>query len=445
MPEFDAIMLDTNILIHNPQVLYDFKNSKCKNILLSSVTLEELDKLKKESGDKGRNAREATKEIVKIVEKGKINCFQNLTIIPSSSTAKIADDKILDDLFAREEQVLFLTLDNIMYIKAMLRNQNNTRKHKIELFDASKTTKHSADDYTGRINIRCSETHIAELYTNGYVSTQNMFLEDDENGCKALEKGDLVINQFITLINANNPSQAALGRFDGKTIQKLRYEKAFPYDVHPKNQGQLFFQEALLESAEKAPLVICKGPAGTAKTFYSIAVGLEYMLNTKEPPFRKILCCRPNVQMDEDLGFLPGDEKDKIAPYFRPIIDNLEHFVGKGKNHKVEDIIAFANINFEAVAFMRGRSITDTYLIVDEAQNLTIGQVKGIITRAGKGTKVILIGDPEQIDNPYLDKVNNGLSYASAKMKGSPLCYQISMSDIEGVRSKLATEAAQRL
>lgn len=445
MQKYNTIMLDTNVLIHNPQVLYDFKNSECETIALSSITIEELDSLKKEAGEKGRSAREAAREILKIVQNdNKINCFQKLKIENPPNRQGSADDKIIDTFLNLMGSALLLTLDNIMYIKAKLKADAN---HFVELFDASKTTKHNSDGYTGRITLWCSSDKISNFYNNGYLAVEEMYADsDNEDGYITVKKDDLTINQFVTLISQENPSESALGVFDGNVIRKLRYNEQHPYSVTPKNAGQVFFQEALMESADKVPLVICQGPAGTAKTFYSLAVGLENMMSVKTPPYRKILCCRPNVQMDEDLGFLPGDEKDKIAPYFRPIIDNLENFLPQTKGAtKVEDIIHCANINFEAVAFMRGRSIVDTYLIVDEAQNLTITQVKGIITRAGKGTKVILLGDPEQIDSPYLDRVNNGLSYAATKMKGSPLCFQLTMSDVEGVRSKLATEAAQRL
>ena len=235
----------------------------------------------------------------------------------------------------------------------------------------------------------------------------------------------------------------------------LEFRKSQPYGIKPRNAGQYFLQEALMKSAEKAPLVIVKGMAGTAKTFYSLAVGLEKVLNNPTGEYRRILICRPNAQFDQDIGFLPGDEQEKISPLMRPIVDNLEQLIDSDEEEryqdeqelqgKIEEIFARGLIQTEAMNFIRGRSFVKTYLIIDEAQNMTPNQVKGIITRAGKGTKIILLGDPNQIDRPFLDERTNGLSYASEYMKGSPLCYQITMSAEECERSELAMDAIHRL
>lgn len=202
-------------------------------------------------------------------------------------------------------------------------------------------------------------------------------------------------------------------------------------------------------------LVIIKGMAGTAKTFYSLAVGLEKLYNNPNGEYRRIVISRPNAQFDEDIGFLPGDEQEKIAPLMRPVIDNLEQLLDsdEGRRYenemllgdKVSEIFERGLIQTEALNFIRGRSIVKTYLIIDEAQNMTPNQVKGIITRAGRGTKIILLGDPQQIDRPFLNERTNGLSYAANYMKGSPLCWQISLSAQECERSDLAMDAVKRL
>ena len=180
------------------------------------------------------------------------------------------------------------------------------------------------------------------------------------------------------------------------------------------------------------------------------------MLEAEERPYRKILVCRPNAQFDADIGFLPGSEQEKISPLMRPIVDNLEILLdleGKKKERRSEEelrgridyLFDTGVITAEAMNFMRGRSITDTWLVIDEAQNLTPRQVKGIITRVGKGTKVVLLGDPAQIDHPLLDTRSNGLTYASARMRGSPLCAQLTMLPDECERSALALDAAMRM
>ena len=183
---------------------------------------------------------------------------------------------------------------------------------------------------------------------------------------------------------------------------------------------------------------------------------LPPVLEAEERPYRKILVCRPNAQFDADIGFLPGSEQEKISPLMRPIVDNLEillDLAGKKKERRSEEelrgrIDYFFDtgvITAEAMNFIRGRSITDTWLVIDEAQNLTPRQVKGIITRVGKGTKVVLLGDPAQIDHPLLDTRSNGLTYASARMRGSPLCAQLTMLPDECERSPLALDAAVRM
>jgi PhoH-like ATPase len=183
-------------------------------------------------------------------------------------------------------------------------------------------------------------------------------------------------------------------------------------------------------------------------------VGL-HKIYTETSSYRRILISRPNVQFDDDIGFLPGSEQEKIAPFMRPIIDNLEILVDRDEKEryrnekelrdKIDELFDRGVIVAEAMNFIRGRSLTHTYLIIDEAQNLTPKQVKGIITRVGKGTKVVLLGDPQQIDHPLLDETTNGLSYASERMKGSPYCCQITMQQDECERSRLALDASERM
>ena len=210
-----------------------------------------------------------------------------------------------------------------------------------------------------------------------------------------------------------------------------------------------------MADAKDVPLVIIKGMAGTAKTFYSLVVGMEKVYNNPTGEYRRIIVCRPNSQFDDEIGFLPGNEQEKIAPLMRPIVDNLEQILDSDEEKRYEDETVLRDkiqeifdrgiIQTEALNYIRGRSIAKTYLIIDEAQNMTPNQVRGIITRAGKGTKIILLGDPYQIDRPFLDEKTNGLSYAEKYMKGSKYCYQITLSAEECERSELAMDAVKRL
>ena len=205
------------------------------------------------------------------------------------------------------------------------------------------------------------------------VPVQMVYCCDENGNCMHPE---LFENEFVILKADQSSKKTQLGRVEKGVIRKLEYKKIKPYGVTPRNVGQYFLQEALMQSAEKAPLVIVKGMAGTSKTFYSLAVGLEKLLNNFSGEYRRILICRPNALFDSDIGFLPGDEQEKISPLMRPIMDNLEQLVDSSDSERLN--------------FIRGRSIIKTYLIIDEAQNMTPAQIKGIITRAGKETKIII-------------------------------------------------------
>ena len=307
------------------------------------------------------------------------------------------------------------------------------------------------DEYTGRCKVFIPNDLIKEFKKNG-IAKSKVYLVNEAGKKK---KAELVENEFVILQSDTSLKKTVLGRVCKDRIVPLKYKKKKPYGIEPRNVGQYFLQEALMADVEEAPLVIVQGIAGTAKTFYSVAVGLEKVYNNPTNEYRRIMICRPNAQFDDDIGYLPGDEQDKIAPLMRPIIDNLEQLLDSDEEERYDDEKELADkiaeifergiIQTEALNFIRGRSIVNTYLIIDEAQNMTPNQVKGIITRAGKGTKIILLGDPNQIDRPFLDEKTNGLSYAAKHMKGSSFCWQISLSAKECERSQLAMDAATRL
>ena len=343
-----------------------------------------------------------------------------------------------------EGRVVLVTKDLVLRIKADILG--------IQAEDFT-TEQVSPDDalYTGRAEVYLPEELAKEFKKSG-VPLEAVYQVDGNGG--RIEP-ELVENEFLVLKLDQSSKKTLLGRVEGSRIVPLVYKKSKPYGVAPRNVGQYFLQEALMTGADKAPLVIIKGMAGTAKTFYSLAVGLEKLYNNPNGEYRRIVISRPNAQFDEDIGFLPGDEQEKIAPLMRPVIDNLEQLLDsdEGKRYenelllgdKVSEIFERGLIQTEALNFIRGRSIVKTYRIIDEAQTMPPSQVKGIITRAGQGTKIILLGDPQQIDRPFLNERTNGLSYAAKYMKGSPLCWQISLSAQECERSALAMDAVKRL
>lgn len=454
-------VLDTNVLLHSPQALLAFGDNK---IVIPEVVLEELDDFKKRNNELGANARAVARKIEALCGKGKLSegvPLENGGILkietnyydvemPSAWDVLSPDNRIIQvckGLSASGEKVFLVTKDIFERIKADVLDV----VAQDFLYDRAPNIE---EQYKGRIDLYTTPENLAAFF-NEAKSIDPQDTKYYEKGKIEGVKPDLVTNQFVILHSNINYKQTALGRFDGQKIVLLNFLKETPFGVVPRNVGQRFMQEALYADASQVPLVIVKGPAGTAKTFYSLAVGLHKMLEEYPRRFRKILVCRPNVKLDEEIGFLPGTEEDKIAPLMRPIRDNLQilldsdeerRYANEGElEDKVGELFDRKIIKTEAIAFLRGRSIMKQWVIIDEAQNLTPKQVKSIITRAGKGTKIILVGDPEQIDHPFLDSRTNGLCYASERMKGSPLCYQLTMLDDECERSALAAEGAKRM
>lgn len=451
-------VIDTNVLIQAPYALDCFEDN---HLVLPLVILEELDALKKSDGERGANAREAIRYLEGLRTKGDLlkgiktagggmlrieTNYVNMEL-PECMPDNKMDNRILKvckGLMEKGDKIILVTKDILLRIKAQMLH--------IPAEDFIKEqVPEGHEQYTGRSEVYVPEELFKEFKKKGILASEVYQLDEKEQP----EKVELVENEFLVLKADQSSKKTHLGRVCGEKIVPLVYRKSKPYGVSPRNAGQYFLQEALMESSDKVPLVIVKGMAGTAKTFYSLAVGLEKTMNSKENCYRRILVTRPNAQFDSDIGFLPGNEQEKISPLMRPIVDNLEQLIDsseedrykdeKALSGKIEEIFDRGIIVAEAMNFIRGRSFVQTYLIIDEAQNMTPKQIKGIITRAGKGTKVILLGDTNQIDTPFLDERTNGLSYASEHMKGSPLCYQITLSAEECERSQLALDAVKRM
>jgi PhoH-like ATPase len=444
-----VIVPDTNVMFRNPEGVFNLG----KDIVIPDVVLEEMDNHKKDK-DLGYGARQAARIIDKLRSEGNLHeglklenggsvrvetGFYDVALPPSWNHLK-ADNRILQVCKGLQDSgynVALITNDIMERVKASVMDIW------AEQFDDIPT---EDKQYTGRIDLYLSPSHIELLKSNPRGCSFDEINAMDEEG-NLIEIEELTINQYV-IFNQYVPAV-----FDGKFFKHLPYENYFPYGVEPRNIGQKLAIDALARPAKDVPLVILKGQAGTAKTFLSLAMGLEKTVEEHE--FRKILACRPNVMMDEEIGFLPGTEQEKIAPLMRPIIDNLEVLVDdneadrykneKELSGKVYYLFNTGIIEMQAIAFLRGRTLPMQYIFIDEAQNLTPNQVKGIITRAGKGAKIVLSGDPDQIDHPHLNARNNGLTYASERFKGSKLCFQVTFTEDECERSDLAAEAAKRL
>jgi PhoH-like ATPase len=453
-------VLDTNVILYSPNSIFSFGEN---DVVIPEVVLEELDSFKRDKSDLGANARQAARIIDQLRKQGKLNSGIELPgggrlrvemnhfdiSIPMGWSKLKADNRILQvckGLKEQGESVCLITKDIFERIKA------DTVDIDAEDFYEKMMPEYESQ-YTGRIDVYTTSEKLNEFYTKKSIEIKDLLYYCEETG--EYKAPELHVNQFLILHSTENERQTALGRFDGKIIVPLIFKDMNPLGIYPRNVGQKFMLEALYLDADKVPLVIVKGPAGTAKTLFSLAVGLQKVMEENTGQYRKILVCRPNVTMDEEIGFLPGTEQEKISPFMRPIFDNLQILVDsdekerykneKELDDKVRELFDRKIITTEAVAYLRGRSIVKNWVIIDEAQNLSPKQIKAIITRVGEGTKLILIGDPDQIDHPFLDSRSNGLCYAAEKMKGSELCCQVTLKYDECERSPLAYESSKRL
>ena len=451
-------VLDTNILIQAPYALESFEDN---HIVLPLAVLEALDALQQAEGEPGGNARQVIRFLEQLRLRG--NMVEGVALpsggtlrlevnhvrvelpcgmAPDSSSSRIL--KVCKGLLDDGVPAILVTRDIVTRIQAQMMGVP------AEDFTTDQVPS-GAGLYTGRAELYVPDALLSSFKKKG-VPAETLYTVDQEG---RQHPAALTENQFVLLRSDLEERKTLLGRMQGGMAVPLRFQSRKPFGVKPRSVGQQFLQEALLLSAEEAPLAIIMGPAGTAKTFYSLAAGLEQVMEAESRTYRKILVCRPNAQFDQDIGFLPGSEQEKISPLMRPIVDNLETLLDlerkkeSGGEEELRSQIHYlfdtGIITAEAMNFMRGRSITDTWLIIDEAQNLTPRQVKGIVTRVGRGTKVILLGDPAQIDHPLLNERSNGLVYASERMRGSPLCVQLTMLADECERSALALDAAMRM
>ena len=445
-------LLDTNILMRSPNAIYVFEDN---DVLICNTTLEELDDLKEKPGETGYNAREAVRVLNDLREKSENKSLYEGIRLPGGGILKIVRDCTPEEAEAKvgtfpdewslskpdnriintavKNEAILVTNDISMLLKA------ESAGIKTENFKNEQVS-NEALKYLGRTVVYATSDIIADLYKEGAIAASDLYESD---------KLDLTVNEFVNILDVENPSHSAIGYFDGTCILRLNYDNAKPWDVKPRNIGQRYAIEALMAPADEVPLVFLKGSAGTAKTFLSLAVGLEQVVNQRN--YKKMLLLRPNIKFDDDIGYLKGDEMDKILPLIRPCLDNLQALVSHREDSieetqdKIRELFDRGYITAEALAYLRGRSISNTYILIDEAQNTTPNQMLGIITRAGLGSKIVIVGDPDQIDNPKVNKKNNGLVYAASRFKGSKLCMQLTFEDEECVRSPLALEASKLL
>ena len=450
-------ILDTNTLILTGGTILDHLCSTDNNVVIPFTVLAELDNHKKDPGERGYSVRESIRKIfafkdeegsftkgVRTLGGGTFRIEMNHIEgedLPNDWDMTKPDNKILSTamhLFKHlDEKTVLITNDAGMYLNACLIGLP-VQNYKADQIDED-------DLYTGRTILPVKEEVLETLYKEKTLPLTKVF---SKKVCKTLFP-----NEFIT-ITCGNQAPPCFIDTTGQWISLLPEEKTYG-GICGRNTGQRFMLHALLAPAEEIPLVILNGPAGTGKTYLAIAAGLEKVYDDKKyASYDSLVITRTNVQIDfSELGILPGNIRDKMSPLLYPLEDNLKSIL-KGADGiedpeqiriQIEDMYTTGIIELCPFGYLRGRSIPNSYIIVDEAQNMTVEQMRTLVTRCGVGTKLVIAGDPDQVDAPHLSKRSNGLVYLCEKMKGNPLCAQVTMKDSECVRSPLAMEAARLL
>lgn len=430
-------VLDTNVLLHNAESLTSFDDNY---VILPMTVIEELDSFKRHNDELGRSARHVIREIDKLRSQGSL---KDGVIMANSGILQIVvehkempglcidmsvpDNRILavaNSLHQEGKKVIFVSKDINARLKADALG--------IDVMDFEKQKCNFDELYTGWAEVRVTTELVNRFHEQKGVETEGF---------------DFLVNQFVLLRDATNSKHSGLGKAAGtNSVVSLNpgYESA--WNVHARSKEQRMALELLMDP--KISLVTMIGQAGTGKTLLALAAGLECVLHQES--FEKLLVSRPVIPMGKDIGYLPGTKDEKLSLWMQPIFDNLIYLMQK--NHRIEEGTVQNKVNMlfkeqlvelEALTYIRGRSIPKQFVVVDEAQNLTPHEVKTIISRAGEGTKMVLTGDPQQIDNPYLDSSSNGLSYTVEKLKGQSLYGHVTLSKSE--RSPLSAIAAQLL
>ncbi len=438
-----VFVLDTNVLLHDPSALFRFEDNE---VVLPITIIEELDRFKKLTEMTGRNARQVSRSLDELRQQGHLIegialsnggnlrvslCHQaTLKELPVELEGKQNDNAILAVALELKRQtkgeVVLVSKDTNLRIKADVLGlaAEDYENDKVDIGDL----------YTGMAEVYVSADEINQLFKLGGIVLEGHFHP----------------NQALTLIDRLNPNHTALAMLEGQSGKIIPLNK-LPHNgisrIQARNREQQFALDLLLR--DTISLVTLVGKAGTGKTLLAIAAGLHKVV--EERLYSRLLIARPVIPMGKDIGYLPGDIKEKLTPWMQPLYDNFDLIFGTQDSsdqpahwrHGHDELMERGLLQIEPLTYIRGRTIPKQFLIVDEAQNLTPHEVKTILTRAGEGTKVVLTGDPDQIDNPYVDAASNGLIYVVERFKHEPLAAHITL--YQGERSALSERATELL
>ena len=457
MAKKKTYVLDTSVYLTDFKSVYAFKNN---DIVVPLKVLEEIDKHKKRQDAVGSNARRIIRIFDEMRGRGSLNDGVRIGRGQGILFVRGYDSDLLPDEFPREDP------DNQIIATALTEQKRNHGNRKVSLVSRDINMRVKCDALG-----LCAEDYIVgkviqtaqEIYT-GYreILFDDAVVDrfyDGEEVFITPEEYSLHPNQFLMLVSNTNNKKTGLARFINYETPLKRINGEYNsgiWGVSPRNKEQHFGLDLLMD--QNIQVVSLIGKAGSGKTLCALAAGLQQVLEPRpvgktkykqshaqsreETPYKRLIVTRPVQPLGKDIGFLPGSLEEKMAPWLMPVQDNLQFLLGDDKV-TLEMYLDTGTIEIEALTYIRGRSIANAFIIVDEAQNLTKHELKTIITRVGEGTKIVLTGDIEQIDNVYLDETSNGLTYAVEKLKSFPITGHVTL--LKGERSKVASLAAKVL
>lgn len=434
-------VLDTNVLLHDPSAILSFKEN---HVLIPIEVIEEIDTFKRETSERGQSARAVSRMLDGLRTQGSLS---DGVVLSNGGTLRIVFQKKTGRSTSGNGHANGRSVDNLI-IATALQVQKASPKcptilvtKDINLRIKADTLKLPAEDYeTGRVHAHDLYTGMTELT----LSSQRVTEFRNKGELDVATERQLFPNEYCTLVDESSPKRTALAKADatGKRLIAICDARDGVWGIKPKNREQHFALDALLD--ERVKLVTLMGKAGTGKTLMAMAAGLRKTVLDRE--FRRLVVARPTISMGKELGFLPGSLEEKLSPWMQPIHDALELLsdLNMGQeSRRSNDLMRSGTIVVEALSYIRGRSIANQFMVIDEAQNLTPLEVKTIITRVGHGTKIVFTGDPYQIDNPYVDSASNGFNYIVSKFQDQPIAAHVELQ--RGERSELAELAANIL
>ena len=436
-------VLDTSVYLTDADALFKFDNH---DIFIPLKVLEEIDKHKKRQDSVGINARRIIRTLDELRTRG--NLQKGVRLGKGLGILKAVSYEVLKDVIFPSDLDLRIP-DHMIIATAMAVREESTRKtcvvsrdinmrvicDSIGLPSEDYTTErvvHSSDELYSGLAVHLVDDQVIDRF----YDDEDIYIEEDE-----IEE-EWHPNQYVLMVSNANEKKTCLGRFYShyEPIKKIVHSKIPDWKISSRNKEQAFAIDLLMDPSVKVVSLV--GRAGSGKTLCAIAAGLQQTIGLRDNHYDRMIVSRPVQPLGKDIGFLPGTMEEKMLPWLMPIQDNLQFLVGGDKN-TLQMYMDKGKIEIEALTYIRGRSIANAFIIIDEAQNLTAHEIKTIMTRVGEGTKIVLTGDVEQIDNVYVNETSNGLAHAVEKFKEFPIAGHVTFT--KGERSEVATLASKVL